>query len=356
MSTPTRTSWKLVSAGEPLQKSTDDARAPGEGEALVAIEGCGLCHTDLAFISGEVTPKMGLPLVPGHEIAGKVIATGPGAEHLMGEDVLAAAVIPCGECDLCKQGRGNICTRQIMPGNDCDGGFATHVTLPARGLYPVATLPEGLTLADVSVVADALSTSLQAVVRAGIGKDDFVVVIGAGGVGGYAVQIAAARGAHVTAVDVDPTRLEPLAQHGARELVDASGMSPRDLRGRIREIAKAAGAPGYGWKILECSGSVAGQQNAYTLLGPAATLGVVGYTREPGSFRLSNLMAFDAVAFGTWGCPPELYPQAVELVTSGTVAVTPFTEARPMEEIQEILGAFERHELTRRAILIPPSS
>jgi 6-hydroxycyclohex-1-ene-1-carbonyl-CoA dehydrogenase len=240
-----------------------------------------------------------------------------------------------------------------MPGNDLDGGFATHVTVPTTGLSAVANLPPGYDLADLSVVADAVTTPLQAVRRANVSVGDFVVVVGAGGVGTYAVQIAAASGAAVVAVDIDGGRLDPLVEHGAAGTVNARELAGREVRDRVREHAKSLGMPRTGWKIFECSGTPAGQETAYGLLGPAATLGVVGFTMEKVSVRLSNLMAFDATAFGSWGCPPERYPEAIELVTSGKVKLLPFTRKVSMSNIATVLEEAHGGSDPRRTILVP---
>ncbi len=351
--TDSRYSWRMVAAGEPLERFEDAARPPGPGEVLIEIAGCGLCHTDLGFLDGDVATKAGLPIVLGHEIAGTVVDAGEGATDWIGADVLVPAVIPCGECAMCRSGRGNVCTNQLMPGNDLDGGFATHVTLPARGLARVSELPEGYELADMSVIADAVTTPLQAVRRAGVADGDFVVVVGTGGVGGYAVQVAAAAGGTVVALDIDDDRLTPLLDHGAVGTVNVSGLSARDVKGRVKELAKANGFGSAGWKIFECSGTPQGQETAFGLLGPAGTLAVVGFTMEKVTIRLSNLMAFDATAFGSWGCPPERYPEAIELVTSGKVALLPFTRKVPMTDLPEVLEQAHSDPDPRRTILIP---
>ena len=134
--------------------------------------------------------------------------------------------------------------KQKMPGNDLDGGFATHVTLPAVGLSAVESLPPGYELADLAVVADAVTTPLQAVRRAGVTDGDLAIVIGTGGVGTYAVQIAAASGATVIAVDVDDSRLAPLLDHGAAGTINSRGMAPRETRDAVREQAAALNAGG----------------------------------------------------------------------------------------------------------------
>jgi len=348
-----RYSWRMVKSGSPLERLDDAAREPTAGEVVVEIAGCGLCHTDLGFLDGEVSTKHDLPLVLGHEIAGTVVEVGDGADRWLGMDVLVPAVIPCEECVMCLSGRGNVCTNQKMPGNDFDGGFATHVTLPARGLAPVVDLPPRYELADMSVVADAVTTPLQAVRRAGVGAGDFVVVVGTGGVGGFAVQVAAASGATVIAVDIDDNHLEPLLEYGAAGTVNARGLTARDVRGVVRDHARSEGVGSSGWKIFECSGTAAGQETAFGMLGPASTLAVVGFTMDKVTIRLSNLMAFDATAFGSWGCPPQLYPEAIDLVTSGQIDLLPFTRKTSMADISQVLEEAHIGGDPRRTILVP---
>jgi 6-hydroxycyclohex-1-ene-1-carbonyl-CoA dehydrogenase len=345
--------WRLVEPGRPLEVAEGAARAPGAGDVLIEVAGCGLCHTDMGFIDGDVKTAAELPLVLGHEISGRVLGAGAGAEEWVGKDVLVLPVIPCRACAMCAAGRGNVCSNQSMLGSSIDGGFATHVTVPAAGLAAVERLPDGHELADVAVVADAVTTPLQAVRRAGVSPGDLVIVVGTGGLGSYACQIAAAAGATVVAADIDDARLERLLEYGAAAVVNVSGLTPRDVRGRVRELAKSLGAPAMGWKIFECSGTTAGQETAFGLLGPAGTLAVVGFTRDVVTVRLSNLMAFDADAFGSWGCPPELYPEAIELVASGKVKVLPFTRKVPMSEINDVISQAHGGGDPRRTILVP---
>ncbi len=346
-----RYSWHLVEPGKPLQRVDGAARDPRPGEVLVEVAGCGLCHTDIGFLGGDVATRGDLPLVLGHEISGRVMEAGADAEDWLGKAVLVSPVIPCRTCDLCAAGRGNVCRDQLLIGNDTDGGFATHVTVPVEGLTEVDQVPEGHDLADLSVVADAVTTPLQAVRRAGVTEGDYVVVVGTGGLGTYACQIAAASGATVVAIDIDDARLDPLVEHGAAATINVRDLSAREVRDRVREQARSLGAPGTGWKIFECSGTPAGQETAFGLLGPAGILAVVGFTRDKVTIRLSNLMAFDATAFGSWGCPPERYPEAIELVTSGRVQVLPFTRKVPLDDINDVL-ADGGHD-ARRTILVP---
>lgn len=349
--------WVMASPGAPFEDTPFDPFPPGAGEVVIEVAGCGVCHTDLGFQYDGVRTNQPPPITLGHEISGRVVAVGAGAESWSGRGVIVPAVLPCGECELCRQGLGTICRAQKMPGNDIDGGFGTHVRVPARGLCAVdeERLAEvDLTLADLSVVADAVTTPYQAVKRAAVGPNMLAVVVGAGGVGGYAVQIARAFGATVVAIDVNPVKLRAMAEHGAALTIDArEAGSAADLKKAVAAFARAQGLPGSGWRIFECSGTAAGQRTAFGLLTYGATLSVVGFTREKVELRLSNLMAFDARAIGNWGCPPELYPEALDLVLDGSVAVGTFVERRPMAEINAVFEAVHAGRFDRRPVLVP---
>src|SRR5574338_1494949 len=348
--------WVMTAVGQPLVKEPLELAAPPAGEVLVEVAGCGVCHTDLGFLYDGVRTNHPLPLCLGHEVSGRVVKAGPGAEAWLGKAVLVPAVMACGECDACRRGKPTICPNQKMPGNDIHGGFATHIEVPARGLCPVdeARLAKvGLQLADVSVVAVALKTPYQEVVQAGVGPGYLVVVNGVGGVGSYFVQIAAALGAPVVAVDVDPKKLELVAANGASKTFNVREVDPKNLKKEVGAFAKSKGLPSREWVIFECSGTAAGQATAFGLLVHGGTLGVVGFTMDKVDVRLSNLMAFHARALGNWGCPPELYPPALDLVLDGKVKLAPFVERHPLDRINQVLADVHAHKLTRRAVLVP---
>jgi len=340
----------------PLEPLARDEQIGASGDVLVRVAGCGLCHTDLTFYTGEVAPRHELPLILGHEISGVVEAAGDAHSELVGRPVLVPAVMPCGECDRCRAGRPNICVSQVMPGNDVHGGFATHVRVPGRTLVPLPEDLGSLELADLSVIADAVTTPYQAVERAEVGEADVVVVIGVGGIGTYGVQIAAARGGRVIAVDIDESKLARVADLGALRTVCIRGLEPYPAKKAITAAIREEGLPGFGWKILEMSGTSAGQQLAFQTLPPGGTLGVIGFTAEKVNVRLSNLMAFDARAFGNWGCDPALYPEALQLVLDGSVRIDPFIEKHDLSQIGEVFQLALGHELDRRAILVPEGS
>jgi 6-hydroxycyclohex-1-ene-1-carbonyl-CoA dehydrogenase len=349
--------FQLKASNIPLQRVELPTFGPGPGEVVVEVAGCGVCHTDVGFAFDGVPTRHSLPLILGHEISGRVVAAGEKASRWLGRSVIVPAVIPCGSCPACRAGRVAICRQQFMPGNDGDGGFATHVLVPSRGLCAVPeALPPGITLETLSVVADAVTTPYEAIRRSGLGPDDVAVIVGAGGVGGFAVQIAAALGAAVVAIDVDRERLDLASQHGAGLVLDASSTALKSLKAAVRTFSKESARKGIGLKIFEMSGTPAGQSTAFGLLDHGAYLAVVGFTPKPVEVRLSNLMAFDATARGNWGCPPDQYPAVLRLVLEGKVALAPFIEFHALDEAPAILEAVAKHSLRRRVILQPNHS
>jgi 6-hydroxycyclohex-1-ene-1-carbonyl-CoA dehydrogenase len=205
----------------------------------------------------------------------------------------------------------------------------------------------------LSVVADAVTTPFEAIRRSGLGPDDMAVIVGVGGIGGFGVQIAAASGSAVVAIDVDQERLEQAAAHGAGLTLDAGSMDLKSMKSAVRKFVKESDRKGIGLKIFEMSGTPKGQATAFGLMDFGAYIGVVGFTPKPVEMRLSNLMAFDATARGNWGCPPEQYPAALAMVLAGKVALAPFVVQHDLEEAPGILEAVANQKLRRRVILIP---
>ncbi len=343
---------QFVAADAPLEVRDVPQPEPDDDQVVVQVAGCGVCHTDIGFWKEGVPTKKPAPLTLGHEVSGVVIAAGSEYKNLMNREVIVPAVIPCGACELCRQGRGNICRGQMMPGNDIDGGFAEYVAVPGRGLCVVEDRA-GYELPELSVIADAVTTPYQAIVRAGLREGDLAVVVGVGGVGTYCVQAAAAFGAHVVAIDVDPQKLAGVSDHGAGLTINSAETDFKSLKKRIGAQAKEWGCPAHSWKIFECSGNPDGQETAFGLLTYASTLMVVGFTLAKREYRLSNLMAFDATVQGTWGCKPELYPEALKLVTEGKVTLKPFIQTYPMSEAPAVVQRVADHKIDKRAILVP---
>ncbi|HJO38024.1 MAG: 6-hydroxycyclohex-1-ene-1-carbonyl-CoA dehydrogenase [Vicinamibacterales bacterium] len=339
----------LTAPGQLERRSIETT--PGPDEATVRVAGCGVCHTDISFYEGAVDTRHPLPLVLGHEVSGVVEAAGEEHTELVGQQVIVPAMIPCEKCPLCLVKRDSACHDQVMPGNHIHGGFASHLVVPAHALIPVGTDLGGHELAELAVIADAVTTPYQALRRAGVAAGDLVVIIGVGGIGTYGLQIATALDAVTVAVDVDATKLEHAKALGAKMTFD-----PRETDGRAirKRLLRDSGISTHRWRILEMSGTAAGQETAWALLAPAATLGIIGFTMDRPSVRLSNLMALDATAFGSWGCSPRHYPAVLDLVVSGKVQVRPFVEQVPLERAPELLAEIHQDgSPARRPILVP---
>ena len=347
--------WMMTAPGAPFERRALEPHAPAAGEAVVEVAGCGVCHTDVSFLHHGVKTRGALPLVLGHEISGTVRAVGAGADAaLVGRAVVVPAVLPCGECDLCLAGRRTICRRQVMPGNDRHGGFASHVVMPARFLCPV---PDASLAAhdvwELSVVSDAVATPFEAVRRSGLAAGELALFVGIGGIGVYGVQIAAATGATVIALDVDDRKLEQARAAGAGAVLNVREIATKDIRKQVRALAEGLGAPAHVWKIFEMSGTRAGQETAYSLLGFGGSLAIVGYTMDKVEVSLSNLMAYDATVRGNWGADPMIYPELLQWIGDGRIAVKPYIERQPLSRINEVFDDAHHGKLLRRVVLVP---
>lgn len=338
---------------EPLERRDFIIDRIEADQVVVEVAGCGLCHTDLGFMSGNVQTKHELPLILGHEISGKITATGADAKRWQGNNVIIPAVLPCGECNLCKDDRDNICRNQKMPGNDFNGGFASHVVVPSRFL---CELPKNLgefKVSQLSVISDAVTTPYQSLIRSGLKAGDLAIVIGVGGIGTYMVQHANLAGATVIAIDIDKSKLETAPKMGAGYIINSRGLDERDIKKAIRDIVKENKLPRYRWRVFETSGTAAGQGVAFSLLSFAGSLGVIGFTMDKLTIRLSNIMAFDADVFGNWGCRPVYYPAVVEQVLSGKINLLDNIEEKPLDSINEIIPMAFDHKLEKRIIFVP---
>ncbi|UCH66759.1 MAG: 6-hydroxycyclohex-1-ene-1-carbonyl-CoA dehydrogenase [Ignavibacterium sp.] len=344
-------SWKMTELKGEFQLIESSIPELNENEVLVKVAGCGVCHTDLSFWYYGVKTKHELPLTLGHEISGTVIA---GKNDWINKNVIIPAVLPCGECELCKKGKGNICQKQLMPGNDFDGGFASHIKVPSKYLCPVPDeVLQKYPLEKLAVIADAVTTPYQVIKKAELEEGDFAIVIGAGGIGIYGILISKILGANVLAIDISDAKLNIAGQNGADTTLNVKELDIKSTKSKVKEIAKELGVSPYRWKIYEMSGTKAGQELGFALLGFASTLSIVGFTMDKLEVRLSNLMAFDAKLIGTWGCKPELYPEVVDLVAKDKMKIDQFVETFPLSKINEVFNNTLEHKYSKRSVLVP---
>ena len=347
----------VVDAPGKLEKTTIPVPELGEGDALVEVAGCGVCHTDLSYFYDGVPTVSKPPLTLGHEISGTVVA---GPDAVMGKTVIIPAVMPCNDpgCPICSKGRGNRCLVQKMPGNSLGiyGGFSSHIPVPAGDLC-IIDEPK-FPLSHYAVVADAATTPYQAAMRAELGEGDLVVVTGiTGGVGVYMGQIAKALGAKVV---VGIARSQPKLERAlkyrgwADYVINSKDKDIKALKGEFGEICKQAGVPkNIGWKIFECTGVGGGQEIALSLLSFVGKLVVVGFGMQKNTYMLSKLMAFDADIVGTWGCLPKYYNNVLEMVQDGRVQIEPFLEVKPMSQIEKVFEQQHAGMFDKRQVLEP---
>lgn len=330
--------------GKPLTVEDVETPSVGPGDALVGVAACGVCATDLHYLHGTPTFKTP-PLILGHEVSGWVEALGPGVTGFAhGETVLVPAVLSCGECLNCRRGRDNLCERMVMPGNHADGGFAEFIRVPARNLV---RLPEGLPLQESAVISDAVSTPFHAVRNRGhVQGGDWVAIFGCGGVGMNAVQIAAALGATVIAVDVDSTKLALARELGAKE---AFNPKEADVPKAIRKLT--GGGVDVAFEIV---GKPQVLDQAFGSVRAGGTLVAVGYSEETWNFAVHRVMFREMSVIGSLGCRSADYPAILEMVRAGRIRLDPVVGDRlPLEKINDALARLEAGTVSGRQLIVP---
>ncbi len=332
-------------AGRELVTEEVPTPEPGEGELLIKIAACGVCHTDLHYIDHGVPTFKKPPLILGHEASGIVAELGEGVKGWdEGDRVLIPAVISCGNCEFCLSERENICANLIMFGNNVDGAYAEYVAAPAKDLL---RLPETLDLKKSSIIADAVSTPYHAVKNRGrVRQGDNVVVIGCGGVGINVVQIAAAMGASVYAVDISNKKLEMAKFLGAHKTINAA-----DDTDFIKNLKKETGG---GFEIaFEAIGNPLTISQGYSLLKKGGRLVVIGYTAEEMMFSPARLMYYELEIVGSLGCRSADYLPLIEMVEQGKIKLEPLiTGEYPLDKINEALDEL-RNGRALRSIIVP---
>jgi propanol-preferring alcohol dehydrogenase len=181
--------------GEPLEPRDVPVPEPGPGDILVRVRCCGVCHTDLHAVEGDI-PEVKFPLIPGHEVVGVVERAGEGAGRFMEGDRVGAAWLrsACGECLFCLGGRENLCEKARFNGYHADGGYAEYMVVPEKFAYAV---PDRFTDEEAAPLLCAGIVGYRALKLSGIDPGGTLGLYGFGGSAHIAVQIARHRGARV---------------------------------------------------------------------------------------------------------------------------------------------------------------
>lgn len=216
----------LERPGSPLRLSRVPVPMPGSGEILLRLEASGVCHTDVHVWQGDVVPPVAPdPFILGHEGIGRVAAIGPDVDGWAVGDRAGAAWQhdTCGTCEECRSGREDFCQVHRAHGFNVPGTFAEYVI--AKADFAVR-IPEG-PATDLAPLMCAGLTAYGALDRAGLREAETCAIFGCGGLGLYAVQLAARRGAKVIAIDADPAKLALAQRFGASETRLAEEALPR---------------------------------------------------------------------------------------------------------------------------------
>lgn len=328
----------------PLNVENVPVPAIAQDQVLVKVAACGVCHTDLHYIDHGVKTFKKPPIILGHECSGIIEEAGSqAAPWKKGDRVLLPAVLSCGSCMQCRLGRENICEKMMMFGNHVDGAYAEYVAAPAKDIF---RLPDEVPLLEGCIIADAVSTPYHAVKnRAQVRPGDKVAVFGCGGVGINVVQVAAAAGARVVAVDVKDDKLELAKSLGAYAGVNAK---TSDVRKELKRLLD--GGPDIS---IEAIGNPATIELAFECTRAGGRLCVVGYSDHTVSLNAAKLMFREMDIVGSLGCRPVDYPNIIRMVAEGRIKVQPVVTHRfGLDAINEALDVPRRGEGLRTIIVM----
>jgi alcohol dehydrogenase len=313
---------------------------PAADGVVVKVEATGLCRSDWHGWMGH-DPDVRLPHVPGHELAGTVVAVGRDVTRWrVGDRVTVPFVAGCGRCAQCHSGNHQVCEAQIQPGFTCWGSFAEYVGLGYADTNLVR-LPESLDFATAASLGCRFVTSFRAVVDQGrVTAGEWVAVHGAGGVGLSAIMIASAAGANVVAIDIADDKLAFAKEIGAVATVDASAT---DVVEAVREITKggahvsidALGHPTTCVNSILCLRRRGRHVQVGLLLGEQA--------RPP--VPMDRVIAYELEIRGSHGMQAFRYAAMMEMIAAGRLAPQRLVGRRmSLDEAPAALMAMDRFE------------
>jgi 2-desacetyl-2-hydroxyethyl bacteriochlorophyllide A dehydrogenase len=274
---------------------------PGEGDVLIKIVLAGVCGTDYALYSGEIRGR--LPLIPGHEAVGEITALGTGVKDLtVGQRVTIQPNFPCGKCEPCREGRGNVCLQKVRLGLDVHGVFAQYVAVPHLFVWP---LPEGLPY-ETAVFAEPLAVALHGVKRNPPRPGDRVLVYGTGIIGLLSIQLSLLRGGRVSAYDISEPRLAIARKLGATQTLSS-----------VAELEKGFGSFHV---VYETSGTTEALAQAVKLCAPAGRIVMTGLPATDFPVPAVQIVRKELSIFGSMIYTDE-FPEVLELLRRQEIKV-----------------------------------
>ena len=314
---------------------------PAADEVLIEVEVCGVCHSDLHVADGDWTQLAAIvkkPLILGHEIVGRVVERGAEVESVeVGERVgIPWVQWTCGQCEFCREGNENLCVKQRITGVMVNGGYAEFAKAPASH---VVKIPDALVSDQAAPLLCAGVTVHRALKQAKVHAGQRLAVFGVGGLGHIAVQIGRAMGAEVTAVDISDEKLELAKSLGAARTLNAATSNV------VKEIRGSGGVH----VALVTSGAKSAYDMAFYCVRPTGTLLVVGLPAKDISFPAIMMAAGEiqikASAVGT----REDLREVLAMGAAGKVHCQ--VTARPLADVQAVLGELSRGEVSGRIVL-----
>ncbi|HZX65286.1 MAG TPA: alcohol dehydrogenase [Myxococcales bacterium] len=335
---PTMKAVQVSRANGPFEVVEREVPEPGPGQIRVKVEACGVCHSD-AMVKAAAFPGMQLPRVPGHEIAGRVNAIGPGViGWKTGERVgVGWHGGHCFRCNACRKGLFINCEQAKITGVTQDGGFAEYMVSPAEA---VARIPEKLTAVEAAPLMCAGVTTYNSLRNSGARAGDTVAVQGIGGLGHLALQYSANMGFRTVAISRGADK-EDLARHcGAHEYLDT------DKTPAAEGLKRLGGAD----VILATAPHSAAIASTIDGLKPRGKLLLVAAPFEPLSVSAFSLLSGRTVA----GWPSGSAIDSEETMQfSALTGVRPRTETFRLEQADAALAKVMENQIRFRAVLIP---
>jgi propanol-preferring alcohol dehydrogenase len=314
----------------------DRIAEPGPGEALVRMEACGICHSDL-FVAGLER----LPLVPltlGHEGIGRVESVGKGVISVGEGDRVGITFLAstCGECELCRSGRERYCARQLNSGYTVHGALASLAVVRAQYL---AKIPDSLNAAEAAPICCAGWTAYGAVRESGLESGQLLGIFGMGGLGHLAQQYAAIRGLRVAAVDVSEEKLRMASQLGA-EIAVPAGSAGRTLQKEWGGVDAA----------IVLTPAPAAIEQAFRSVKRTGTVVLVGLATSRFELPIVDTVLKGILIRGSFLGTRQDLDDALHLAAAGKVK--PQIETHPLELVPTLLGRLQRGELMGRAVVV----
>src|SRR2546430_7313023 len=314
---------------------------PGPEDVLVQVLAAGVCHTDLHLLD-EVKAGNHDPLIPGHEIAGRVAKVGSDVyASNVGDRVVVHFEQPCGQCRQCKRMRTNLCEKGATLGFDAPGGYAEFVVAKQTTVLPV---PPNLEPALAAPLGCSGATAYRSVVALGqAGEDDLVVVIGAGGVGLSAIQIAKVQGARVLAIE---PREE--ARKAALDVGADSAVTPQDAARALHGLAPDGKAD----LTIDFVGTRATFDLGRSILGTGGRFVAVALGDESVSVTAKDLVDGGKAYLGSYSSTMADLARVIALADAGRLKPI-VTRREPLAEAAQVLNDLRAGKIVGRAVLFP---